>query len=677
VEDVTEFMRMKQAGAEQSKLTEELKERVQKTEMEVFQRAQEVQEANKKLRELDKLKTEFFSNVSHELRTPLTLILAPLESLLASKDTPRAEKETLRMAHNNAVRLLQMVNGLLDFSKLAAEKMKVERETVQISDLTRSLFWDFKPLMSQKAVRGELSVNISEPYVEMDRYMYERILFNLISNAIKFTPQGGKVSLMAEWEAGNLHLAVTDTGIGISEGDQKNLFQRFHQAETSSTRRFEGTGLGLAMVKEFAALLGGSVSVHSRGGEGSRFTVILSAPKSSNKPKVLAEAQRTKPVSAADFTPPESIDEPLSQAQGDAELPKVLVAEDNPELALFISRLLSPFSRVETVPNGKEALERARVWAPDLVLSDVMMPLMDGIELTKEIKGHKETAAIPIVLLTAVTGRDALMRGWEAGADDYLFKPFHPKELEARVKSLLAMVDWREKSRTYRRQRDALEQFTHIASHDLREPLRKISSFANLFVDKHQGQLDGESTGYLEVISRSANHMMQLLDSLMEYSRLDKERPLVEKADLNWILNRVLEGFALDVKETGARITVGDLPALRAVPEQMGTVFRNLIGNSFKYHNEKQPPEIRIGAEQKGGEWVFSVVDNGIGFDPAHAERIFIMFERLHGREKYKGDGMGLAICRKIIENHGGRIWAESEPGKGASFYFTLMGNRG
>jgi len=671
VEDVTEFMRLKEEGAEKSKLTEELRAKIEKTEMEIYQRAQEVQGANKKLRELDRAKTEFFSNVSHELRTPLTLILAPLESQLASAELSPVQRENIQMAHNNAVRLLQLVNGLLDFSKLAAEKMKVQREPIQLLDLTRSLFLDFKPLMEQKGIRGDLTANLPSHAVEMDRYMYERILFNLVSNAVKFTPKNGKVALAAEWTEGRLSLSVTDSGIGISEEDQKDLFQRFHQAEGSSTRRFEGTGLGLAMVKEFALLLGGSVSVKSAPDKGSTFTVLLNAPKASASKNEMA-VQPQAAYGSAITIPVGFLPKAVERKDEGEDLPKVLVAEDNPELAHFISGLLSSFCLVRRAPDGEEALEQARIWSPDLILSDVMMPKMDGIQLTREIKSNKETAAIPVVLLTAMTGRDSLMQGWEAGADDYLFKPFHPKELEARIRSLLSMVQWRQKSRDYRRQRDSLEQFTHIASHDLREPLRKIVSFTRLFEEKMQNKVDEETAGYLEVITRSATRMVGLMDLLMEFSRLDKDTPIMDRADLNGVLKNVLDGFALELKQTGCRITAQELPVVRAAPGQIALVLQNLIGNSLKYRSGTTPPEIKIGAMKRRSEWIFSVEDNGIGFEPEQAENIFIMFERLHSREKYPGEGMGLAICRKIVENHGGRIWAEAQPGKGASFHFTL-----
>jgi light-regulated signal transduction histidine kinase (bacteriophytochrome) len=300
-----------------------------------------------------------------------------------------------------------------------------------------------------------------------------------------------------------------------------------------------------------------------------------------------------------------------------------------------------------------------------------MMPEMDGIHLTKEIKSDKEISATPVVLLTAMTDRESLMAGWQAGADDYLFKPFHPKELEARVKSILTAIEWRRKGEAYRRQRDALEHFTHIASHDLREPLRKIINFIQLFQNS-QKNLDKDSQYYLQAISDSSVRMYRLLNILMEYSRLDRKASPFETVDLSKVVERVEENLSEEIQITGARITVDSLPEITVIKEQMSLVFQNLIGNSLKYRKDGVIPEIHVGVVKKEFEWVFSVSDNGIGFDPSQSEKIFIMFERLYGNDQYPGDGMGLAICRKIIETHGGKIWAESKPGEGAVFYFTL-----
>ncbi len=648
------------------KLNAGLEQRILERTAELEKTNLEVRDANDKLKELDKLKTDFFANVSHELRTPLTLILAPVEALLTAPAGTPIPKETLQIVQNNASRLLQIVNGLLDFSKVAAKKMEAHREPVHILDLTRSIVWDFKGLMKQKGIELDVSLDAGHPVVEMDRYLYERILFNLLSNAVKFTPKGGKIRVDLYAIDDQLTLTVMDTGIGISEANQKKLFEKFHQVEGSATRRFEGTGLGLAMCKEFAQLLEGAVTVKSEEGKGSAFTLVCQAPKTKEKPVFVDFSANKRLAPVADRTAAVKITAEEMESQ-----PKVLVAEDNPEMADFIHGLLSAFCNVRLAVDGIEALSMVRRWHPDLVLSDVMMPLMDGIHLTHEIKNDKEISAIPVVLLTAMTDRESLMAGWQAGADDYLFKPFHPKELEARVRSILASVEWRRKSEAYRRQRDALEHFTHIASHDLREPLRKIINFIQLF-ENGQKDLDADSQFYLRTIRDSATRMHRLLDVLMEYSRLDRPDGSFATASLGEILENAEEDLSEEIARTGAKITAGPLPDLTVIKDQIRLVFQNLIANSLKYRKAEGIPEIHIEAKKKEFEWVFSVKDNGIGFDPAQGEKIFIMFERLHGNEKYPGEGMGLTICRKIIETHGGRMWANGYPDKGATFYFTL-----
>jgi signal transduction histidine kinase len=408
------------------------------------------------------------------------------------------------------------------------------------------------------------------------------------------------------------------------------------------------------------------VTIQSGVGKGSAFTMTCSAPRAKEKP-AFVDFGGNKPLTPL----VEKSSTIKAQVNESVDRPKVLIAEDNPEMSEFVEGLLSSFCAVRAASNGVEALALVRRWRPDLVLSDVMMPLMDGIRLTKEIKSDKEISATPVVLLTAMTDRESLMAGWQAGADDYLFKPFHPKELEARVKSILAAIEWRRKGEAYRRQRDALEHFTHIASHDLREPLRKIINFTQLFQNS-QKNLDKDSQYYLQAISDSSVRMYRLLNILMEYSRLDRKDSPFETADLKKIVETAEENLSEEIQKTGARITVGPLPEMTVIKEQVALVFQNLIGNSLKYRKDEGIPEIHIEAVKKDFEWVFSVSDNGIGFDPGQNEKIFIMFERLHGNEKYPGDGMGLTICRKIIETHGGRIWAEAKPGEGAVFYFTL-----
>ncbi|EKD42260.1 MAG: Sensor protein [uncultured bacterium] len=417
------------------KLEDEIFER-KKAQNAVAQRAQELQEANEKLIAIDRHKDHFLSNISHELRTPLTLILAPLESLLAEGCTNKSWQQSLETMHNNSVRLYQMVSSILDFAKIGTGVSEVKRESINVVSLTESIIREFQPVTHQKSLQIRLEDSPATLTVSLDRYLYERILFNLLSNAIKFTPNGETISVSLSHTDDRLTLKVKDNGVGISAENQKQLFRKFRQIDASSTRRYEGTGLGLALVKEFATILGGSVDIESHLGQGSLFTIRLLAPLEKEAP-VNSEAQPVSRFQKYEIRP--LAESPLSEKDTEKkELYRILVVEDNAELASYIATILGAHSQTRVAGNGNEAKHFVETWAPDLVLADVMMPEKDGITLCREIKSEPKTAHIPVILLTALTHREAMVRGWEAGADEYLFKPFHPKELVTRVNSLLA-----------------------------------------------------------------------------------------------------------------------------------------------------------------------------------------------------------------------------------------------
>lgn len=391
-------------------------------------------DANEKLKEIDRLKDNFFSNISHELRTPLTLILSPLESFLANDygTLTDMQRTNLQSMHNNSIRLFQMVNSILDFAKISAKKIEVRREPLDIMALTKSIVQEFESMAKQKHIQIQFTNTSEKNIVDMDRYLYERILFNLLSNAVKFTPESGKVTTTLTIQKNKAILTVCDTGIGISHANQEKLFQRFQQIEGSSTRRFEGTGLGLSLVKEFALLLDGDVKVDSEPNQGSCFIVEIYAPLSKT-----ASNLEVKPLSGR-FQKYDVIStQNKLPTVTDKNSAKILIAEDNVELASYIATLLTNFAQTKHVADGNAALEAINTWEPDLAIIDVMMPKKDGISVCKQIKSSPKNSHIPVILLTALTHRDALTRGWEAGADEYLFKPFHPKELATRVKSLL------------------------------------------------------------------------------------------------------------------------------------------------------------------------------------------------------------------------------------------------
>ena len=623
------------------------------------------------LAHMDQLKTDFVSTVSHELRTPLTLILAPLESLLAKDygQLASGQAAVLETMDNNARRLLQMVNGLLDFSKLQAGKMPLERAPTDVVNLTRSLLKDLEPALDRKGLKLDLDLPAEALVLDLDPYLYQRILFNLLSNAMKFTPSGGDLGVALSYEEPRLRFSVRDNGIGISAADAKNLFKKFSQAEASSTRRFEGTGLGLALVRECAQLLGGDVSLDSTPGKGSTFHVECLAPRSDAAPRAAAALP-----AGPGAVPGGGLSLGLPQApSGSSKLPKILLAEDNEELAAFVARLLGDISQLRICSDGVAALEEARRWSPDLLLSDVMMPRMDGVALTRALKKDLATASIPVILLTALTAQSDLLRGWEAGADDYLFKPFHPRELQARVRSLLAMVAWRQRSEQQRQRQEVLEQFTRIASHDLKAPLRRIASYAGLLLHEAGGRLDEGSLGHLRIVADSAQQVNALIESLLQFSRLDSSQAAFGPCDLGEILRSVEKFLAVQIEEKGARLEIGPLPTLWAIPEQIFALFQNLISNSLKYATPDLAPVIQVGCEAQGHAYVCWVHDNGRGFDPAMKDEVFVLFKRAQADPEIPGEGMGLAIAKKIVEMHGGRIWAEPVPGQGCTFYFTLL----
>jgi signal transduction histidine kinase len=647
----------------------------------VAKRAKELHDANQKLIESEVLKTEFFSNVSHELRTPLTLIISPLESMLQGElnSNPSEQKQAMQIMHHNSIRLLQMITGLLDFSKMEAGKLPVHLEPTDITALTELIITDFKPLAAQKGIKLDLQLENIDHRVDLDRYLYERIFFNLLSNALKFTPKGGSVqvnvNVKLQLENDLLTLSVKDTGCGISETDQKNLFQKFRQLQGSSTRRFEGSGLGLALVKEIVTLLNGKVSVASKPDHGSTFTVELTVPRStSSVPASREDAYRTSMMvnlrPQTDFT--------LTQTNADS-FPKVLIAEDNAELVFYISTLLKDFCQLKSARNGYEAFEITGSWKPDIVLCDIMMPDMDGLTLCRQIKGHPELSQTNVIILTALTNRESLLKGWEAGADEYLYKPFHPEELVTRVRTMLRAIKERKskeeqlakKNKELTRSNNELQQFAYVASHDLQEPLRMVKNFTQLLVNHSHIKGQKETDEFISYILDGTSRMQSLIEALLAYARIDSADQPPEEVCMNDVMEEVLENLKTSTESQHARITFNSLPTVQANRVQMIQLLQNIISNALKFHG-KEDPHIHISVVQKDSCWEFLVQDNGIGIEPQYREKIFAIFQRLHSRQEYPGTGIGLAICKKIVETHEGNIWVESEAGKGSTFHFSL-----
>lgn len=417
------------------------------------------------LAELDRAKTLFFSNVSHEFRTPLTLMLGPLEDALAAGNRiPAEDRERLELAHCNSVRLLRLVNTLLDFSRIEAGRIEASYEETDIAKFTAELAAMFRSATERAGLRLFIDCpTVSEP-AYVDREMWEKIVFNLLSNAFKFTFEG-EIEVRLQ-QAGNLvELTVRDTGTGIPAEDLPHLFDRFYRVKGARGRTFEGSGIGLSLVQELAKLHGGSARVESELNRGSTFTVAIPLGKAHLRPQRIGaartlestgmrnqayvdEALRWLQGSSSNFEDVQSFALSTAERRPTANTARILVADDNPDMRDYVQRLLGEHYEIETVNDGEAALRRARERRPALILSDIMMPRMDGFALVDAVRADESLRSIPVILLSARAGEESRIEGLESGADDYLVKPFSARELLVRVRSQLAMAKIRQQAAT-------------------------------------------------------------------------------------------------------------------------------------------------------------------------------------------------------------------------------------
>lgn len=404
-------------------ISEDITER--KRAIEALEKAKDAAE------DANRVKSEFFANVSHELRTPLTLIAGTVDALLIGEagDVGGPARERLHRVRRNAARLTSLVNDLLDFSRLEAGKAEVRWQPVRAAEIVSDIVDEAQATASARGLQLAFQAGADVGHVPLDRGMFEKIVLNLVGNALKFTQPGGRIDVAVGTADGELELTVRDTGVGIPADKLPLLFERFQQVDSSASRRYEGTGIGLALVKELAELMGGRVSVESEPGKGSRFTVrIPCRPDQRSLSRDTAPAERV----ASPFehllpsVAPAASPDPTGK-------PRLILAEDNADMRAYVTELLAAEYDVVAVGDGRAALEAARGYLPDVIVTDVMMPEMNGFELVANLKRDPALRQVPVLLLTARAGQEAIATGLEGGADDYLTKPFSPAELRARV----------------------------------------------------------------------------------------------------------------------------------------------------------------------------------------------------------------------------------------------------
>jgi signal transduction histidine kinase len=661
------------------------------------------------LEQIDKAKTVFFSNISHEFRTPLTLILSPLEELINQHNGSLAvaDKQNIETAHRNALRLLKLVNTLLDFSRIESGRQQASYTLTDIVGFTKKLTANFQSVMEKAGLQLIVKTGEADQPVYVDRSMWEKIVFNLLSNAFKYTLKGC-VTVEIGAEENFAVLKIKDTGVGIPESELPHMFERFHRVQQVTGRTFEGTGIGLSLIKELVLLHKGEISVESELNVGSTFTVKIPLGKD-HLPATQITMQRedeenqtfnmyVEEAGTLLVKAPE-----VTEAVERNELPMVLVVDDNADMREHIQIILSNQFNVVTAVNGQDALQKIQEQKPDLVVSDVMMPVLDGIGLLKEIKGNRPTAHIPVILLTARAGEESKIVGWETGADDYLTKPFSAKELISRIASQIktqqirteALIDIAEQkkyakqledmNRELTKMNEELTSFAYVSSHDLQEPLRKIQMFSKRIMEKEVHALSDEGKNFFQRMDNAASRMQLLINDLLTYSRTNTSQKHFEKTNLNKLITEVKQELYERISATGTIIACESLPELSIIPFQFKQLFTNLITNSIKFARPGVTPYIQISIAQVDGNtlqqptasrgkkyWQISVADNGTGFDPKYNEQIFGLFQRLHGRRDYEGTGIGLSIAKKVVENHNGFITAAGKENEGATIHIFL-----
>lgn len=645
------------------------------------------------LAEIDRAKTTFFSNVSHEFRTPLTLLLGPVEEAAASPSVPGPIRAQLELAHRNALRLLKLVNSLLDFSRLEAGRMSASYEATDLAGLTGNLASTFRSAMERAGLDLVIDADdLGEP-VYVDREMWEKIVLNLLSNAFKFT-LSGSVTVRVQRTEDAAALEIQDTGVGIPGSELPRLFERFYRVEGSAGRTQEGSGIGLALVQELVKLHGGRVSVQSMPGSGTVFCVQvpfgtahlpvdhIKKPRSLSSTPVAAqafvqEALRWIPEHpAATSTTLHVLDESqavqgVDQRFANTAGARVLLADDNADMRAYVCDLLAPAYVVEAVGDGEAALAAVRRQRPDLILSDIMMPRIDGLELLKRVRSEQQLRDIPVILLSARAGEEARVEGLDAGADDYLIKPFSARELLARIGALLELTRMRRQSE------DRLRAFLAMLAHELRNPLAPLTNATELLART----LPHDSGAQLAIgmIRRQVSQLTRLVDDLLDVSRITQGLVKLKQLSVNVadVVQQAVENVESQLREKRHELSIitsryeplyvsGDFARLVQCVD-------NLLTNAIKYTKPGGQISVRIHGDRRHAR--IEVSDNGIGITQELQPLVFELFvqsdrslDRAEG-----GLGIGLAVVKRLVEMHAGEVRVRSAGlGHGSTFEIEL-----
>jgi len=683
----------------------------------------QLEESNQRLTELDRLKGQFFANISHELRTPLTLLLAPLETIRErwGPNGDAGSRELLDTMQANAMRLLKLINDLLDLVRLEVGRLTLHQQPVRLENFMRGMASSIQRFAEDRGLQLTCDIRPEVDYIRADPDKLEKIFLNLLFNAVKFTPAGGSIQVRATREGGEAVIAVKDTGVGIAAENLPNLFHRFWQADTSSQRKYQGAGIGLALVKELAVAHGGSVAAESSLGHGTTITVRLPlcdpplplAPTATvgtgpgadelavmdtefrtRQDPWLASLYRRAELHAS-LTPLRDTLRPWMPQRASTR-PKLLVADDEPDMLRFLKSQLEEDYEVAEATDGDQAATFAAQLLPDVILCDMMLPEKDGLEVCRLLRAQTSTRAIPFLMITARADDETKLLALTAGVSDFLAKPFSSAELRLRLKNL---VDTHRMQKELGRQNQKLKatldelketelqlvQAEKLASlgrmsagiiHEVNNPLNFAQTGLFMLAQQSHSLPEGERKNFDETVNdirEGLTRVSTIVSDLRGFTH--PQGGQMDDVKLHAAMESALRFMAAEWRN---QVEIkNDIPPDLSVPAirpRLIQVFVNLLQNSLDALKTKpasdEPPTIRLSVSMRGKTTVLSVRDNGPGIPAHHLGKVFDPF--FTTKEVGQGTGLGLSICYRILKEMGARISVQSEAGKFCEFFLEF-----
>lgn len=676
-----------------------------------FKLRHRLDEQNRELQDLDRLKTQFFSNVSHELRTPLTLILGPSETLLQQSDElNKTVHENLMLIHRNSLRLLKLINDLLDLTRLDQGSEALRKQSIDANPFLKGIVDSVRHLGMTKQLRIKTEPADASLEIFADPSRLEKVVVNLLTNAIKYTRQGGQVAVRWGQEDSQIFIEVSDTGVGIPEADLDRIFDRFHQVRSNAANQTQGVGIGLSLAKELVVAHGGQLTVTSVVGQGSTFRIVLPIESAESTGLVEGVAEESAPL-LVESVPIAVVDEPFEKAfrsadrswrsneklvEGDLPLVgqgthTILIADDETDMRQYMVTMLSGKYRVIQTQNGDNVLDLVAKHQPDLVLLDWMMPGKDGLTICRELRATPAYRDLKVVIVTARIDEKSKLDALEAGADDFLTKPFSSVELMTRAANLI---------RAAHLQKDIRQR-----NEELTAAIHKLQlTEAKLIQSEKMNAIGSLSAGLLHEINNPLNYTLTAID--IAFQLKDQLSPDMQEiiADVHEGMVRIrdvithLKNFAYPEKpgtESSFRVEEVLLSAKKIVAKELEDVqveidlapnllvhgqktqithlFMNLLSNAGKALHEKPPTgqrKIHVRGRAVEEMLVVEVQDNGPGIPEDIRNRVFEPF--FTTRDVGSGMGMGLSVCHTIIESHRGSIDVKNSAEGGAIFTITL-----